>query len=576
MRGRTLWGWVGALFPLCLFACAPTPLALLQRGQLRQAYGQSRGADATTQAQVAHAVLEDEQPVIELHTIAGQELVGLVGSYSARQLEPAWVLLHATATTRAREFPRVHFNVTIGRDATSGDPGKEVPTYPIQPAAMAALTGEKLPQGYWSGVHSGGVCSAGALLCFLFWPIAPFTEKKVGEVFVAPTVEEIRQHAPRAARLAGVLADSCRLAGRCERYFLVRRPRDEAVPLSLRVMVLLSYDDPSSSKLSQFSWQVGAVATLELPPGATLAQRLALTVAPTRLQSGVELAQHRWRGERLHREAPTPLHSDKPPPGYFEQDRGEFCLPSPPEEVAAGQGPTLIPLVPLSATPLPPAMAPPTGLSPATAAKLATVWPAAVNAVEATEEGLQIFELDVNQEELGLDRASLLRARQAVAALAAIIGAEAPQVRELTARLDGAEENAQRARAEAVAKYKLRPPTCKDMSFAASLIETEPGRCAAVAPPGTRVCTYPMTFTSYMAIDQRFPDDRLRVLLSDGRIVPAELEPPYFTVTHSESRRRVPMRVTITPPRTPSSAPVLPQTLLMQRVPPRLCGLVTE
>lgn len=319
------------------------------------------------------------------------------------------------------------------------------------------------------------------------------------------------------------------------------------------------------------------MATLDLPPGATMAQRLSLTVAPTKLKSGVELAQHRWRGERLDNEPQTMLNLDKPPPGYFEPDRGEFCLPSKPEDVAAGEGPTLIPLVPLNTPPLPPpAMTPPPPLPASAAAPLATAWPAAVNAVEATEEGLQIYAINVNEEELGLGRVSLERARKAVSALSAIVGADEPHVRDFTARLDRAELNAQRYRAEAVAKYKFRTATCQHMDFAGSLVKTEPGRCLEAAPPGTRVCTYPMTFISYTTIDQRFPSDPLRVLLSDGRIVAAELDPPYFVVTGRESMRRVPMRVTIPPSRPPSSAPVLPQTFLMKRVPPRLCGLVTE
>lgn len=577
-RCRALWQCVAALFfTLQLTACAPTPLELLQRGQLREAYAQTRLLDFTTQAQVAHAVLEDEQPAVELHTIAGEELARLVGSYSARQLEPSWLLVRATATTRSRQFPHVHFNVTIGRDPQAGEKGKEVPTYPMQTAAIAALTGESTPKGYRSSVHGGGVCSASALLCFLFWPIAPLTETKVGEVFVAPTREEIRQHAPRAARLSEVLENSCLMPGRCVRHFLVRRPRDEAVPLALRVWVVLSSHDSQSNELSQFSWQVGAVATLDLPPGATLAQRLALTVSPTKMKSGVELAQHRFRGERLRDEPLTALNVDKLPPGYAEPDRGEFCLPAKPEDVAAGEGPQLIPLVPLSTPPLPPpVMTPAPELPAAAAAKFADAWPAAVNAVEAAEESLQIYEINVNQDELGLDRPSLDRARKAVAELAAIIGANEPHVRDFTARLGRAELNAQRYRAEAVAKYKLRAASCKDMSFAKSLVKTEPGRCVEAAPPGTRVCTYPMTFISYAAIDQRFPDDPLRVLLSDGRIVNAELDPPYFIVTSQESMRRVPMRVTIAPPRAPLSTPVVPQTLLMQRVPPRLCALVTE
>lgn len=574
---RALWQRVAALFTVGMTACAPTPLELVQRGQLRESYVQSRSTDFTTQAKVAQAVLDDEQPAIELHTIADEELDRLVGPYSARQLAPAWLLVRATATTRGREFPYVHFNVTIGRDPTAGEKGKEVPTYPMQVTALAALTGETIPQGYWGGVHGGGLCSASAFLCFLFLPVAPFTEKKVGEVFVEPTQEEIRQHAPRAARLSEVLENSCMTPGRCVRHFLVRRPRDESVPLSLRVMVVLSYQDSRSNKLAQFTWQVGAVATLDLPQGATLAQRLALTVSPTRLKSGVELAQHRLRGERLDNEPRTMLNLDKPPPGYFEPDRGEFCLPSKPEEVAAGEGPTLIPLVPLNTPPLPPpAMTPLPQLPAPAAAKLTTAWPAAVNAVEATEEGLQIYAINANQDELGLDRASLDRARKAVSALSAIVGADEPHVRDFTARLDRAELNAQRYRAEAVAKYKFRTATCKYMDFAGSMVKTEPGRCVESEPPGTRVCTYPMTFVSYTTTDQRFPSDPLRVLLSDGRIVDAQLDPPYFIVTGKESERRVPMRVTIPPSRTPSSAPVLPQTFLMKRVPLRLCGLVTE
>lgn len=576
-RCRALWQGAAALLALGMAACAATPLELLQRGKLWESYVQTRATDTATRAQIAQAVLDDEQPAVELQTVAGAELRRLVGSYAARQLEPAWLLLRATAITRGREFPRVHFNVTLGRDPTASQKGKEVPTYPMEAAAIAALTGEKPPLGYWSGVYGHGLCSTSVLLCLLFFPASPFTERKVGEAYVAPTAEEIRQRAPRAARLAQVLENRCQTPGRCVRHFLVRRPRDESVPLLLRVMVVLSHDDSQSNDLAQFSWQVGAVATLVLPPGATLAQRLALTVVPTQLKSGVELAQHRLRGERLGTEPLTAPNLDRPPAGYLQPDHGEFCVPSSPEDVAAGEGPTLIPLVPLNTPPLPPpATTPPSQLSASAAAKWAAAWPAAVNAVEAAEEELQVYAMDENDEALGLDQASLDRARKAVAALAALAGSDEPRVRDFSERLDHAETSAQHLRAEAVAKYKRRTATCADMQFAGSRVQTEPGRCVAAGSPGTRVCTYQVTFFSYTVIDQQFPGDPLRALLSDGRIVAAVLEPPYFTVTNAEAQRRVPMRITIPPARQPFSTPVVPQTLLMSRVPPRLCGLVTQ
>lgn len=156
IRCRALGQYVAALFALGMTACAKTPLELLQRGKLRESYVRTRPTDSATQTKVAQAILEDEQPAVELHTIAGDELARLVGSYSARQLEPAWLLLRATATTRGREFPHVHFNVTLGRDPIGREKGKEVPTYPMQSAALAALTGEKTPQGYVSSVHRSG------------------------------------------------------------------------------------------------------------------------------------------------------------------------------------------------------------------------------------------------------------------------------------------------------------------------------------------------------------------------------------------------------------------------------------
>ena len=50
-RCRALWQCVAALFfTLQLTACAPTPLELLQRGQLREAYVQTRLLDRRARA----------------------------------------------------------------------------------------------------------------------------------------------------------------------------------------------------------------------------------------------------------------------------------------------------------------------------------------------------------------------------------------------------------------------------------------------------------------------------------------------------------------------------------------------
>lgn len=580
IRGSAL-SCLAALFTLTITACAPTPLELVQRGKLRQSFLESRESDVPTQAKIAHAILDDEAPSIELHTIEGAELAGLVGSYTARQLEPAWLLLRATATTRAREFPRVYVNVTLGRDPTSGATEKEIPVYAMQPAAIAALTGERIAKGYMGSVYGGGVCSSGGILCVLLFPLAPLTEHKVGETYVPPTEEQLRLSAPRAVRLAKVLNDSCNDPGHCVRHFIVRRPRDEAVPLSLRIRVVLSdLVHQHARTMSDFSWKVGAVATREVPPGPTLAQRLALTVEPTKMTSGVELAEHRFRRERLKytpqaEEALRRLQGH----GDHEPDLGEFALPSRPEEVAAGEGPTLIPLVPLSTPPLaPPTVATAPKLPPAAAAKFATAWPEAVNAVELTEERLQVFALEFNptNEYFGLDRPSLDKARAAVAALAAIIGADDPRVRDFSARLDRAEDRAMDYRAEAMAQVKHRQATCKHMQLITSVVETSPGRCVESGPPGTRVCTFSMNFISFSSIGQHMPYEKLRVVLTDGRIVAGELDPPYFQMAPDERSRRVPMRVTIPPWRTPSTVPVLPQTLILQVVPSHLCALSIE
>lgn len=91
--------------------------------------------------------------------------------------------------------------------------------------------------------------------------------------------------------------DRCEVKGRCVRYFLMRRPRDEAQPLSLRAKIFLAWH---AQIMSHRFVQRGEN---HVPPGSTLATRLALKL-PAATMPNVEIALGTLRYET--RECSTP------------------------------------------------------------------------------------------------------------------------------------------------------------------------------------------------------------------------------------------------------------------------------
>ena len=571
--------------------CALSPLELVQRGRLQEALERARGADEATGRATASAIVAAEDPVVELHPVEGEELVRLVGPYTARQLTPAWVLLRATVRSRAREFKWMEFNLKLGRDEQHAKDGqaRDLPSFAMNPRALVALTGETMPRGHLSARYDSPLCS-NFFLCVLFFPLVPFTSKKVSETVVPPSIEEIRLQAPRAAHLSDVLEDHCKEAGVCVRHLLIRRPRDEAEPLLLRTRILFRSSEqfgPVPSTYARFTWELQTAGLFELPAGTTLSSRLAFGFSPTQRAFVARFPSSMIEATESYAGPPVTLgREDVARDGALRRwlERKEpdtFCERTHPEHVAAGQGPCLIDLIPLSTPALPPpAITPPARLAASAAGRLPAAWAAAWDAVDLAEERLQIFQLDITAQdnELGLNRRSLSEARGKVAALAEILGAGEPRVRSLTERLDRSEHAANTERARALLADSHRRAHCENMQLPFLWVTAKPGRCDAPTATGERSCSYELVIRSMTSNPTTLSQNELRALLSDGRVVQPEIPGGYVQVPARKPDLAVSMRITIPPWPIPAPSPVLPQTLIFPKWPLQslLCGLDHE
>lgn len=533
--------------------CTPAPLRLMQRGRLLAAYEEAIHAEPQIQQQVAQAIIADENPVLELKMLSGEELAQTVGPYTARTMAPAWFLLRATLTSRGRAFRYANFDLAFDRDA--GRTPSVLPSVPIETKELVAMTGEAIPKPQMVSDYESPLCRI-PLVCVVLTPIAVMTTQKVGEHLQFPRAEEIRRSAPAAARLAELLRGRCKEPGHCVHHVLIRRPRNEAEPLALRVLVRYSpYKDDTSGAFADFPGRVGATATVALPAGPTLATRIPKSVALTALPTQVELAS---------------LLNRKRLVDYFQ-------LVGPANVVASDrESPEL---VPLNAPPLPPPFTPPANLSPAAAAKLPAVWMAAIDAVDLTEDRLKVLWLDTSKldhdNELGLDRRSLTQARAAVAELAQLVGAGQPQVRELEERIDRIENGAQAQRAQAMLKYQFRQPRCLGIEWDFKLVTIEEGRCSPATPSSAASCAYPMQVRALGQRESRFYNRNMYVLLSDGRLVQPEFV-PYPVVLPPEVRElTATLKVTMAPSRFAPADAVVPQTLIFSDSPvsAKVCAL---
>lgn len=534
--------------------CTPAPLRSMQRGELLTAYEEAIHAEPQIRKQVARAIIADENPVLELQVLSGAELAQTVGPYTARAMAPAWFLIRATLTSRGRVFRYANFDLAFERDAGRTPPA--LPSIPIETKELVAMTGETIPKPQRVGDYESPLCRI-PFVCVILAPVAIMTTQKVGEHIEFPRAEEIRRRAPAASRLAELLRGRCKEPGHCVHHVLIRRPRNEAEPLALRVVVRYSpYRDDGSAAFADFPGRVGATVTVALPAGPTLATRIPRSVALTTLPAQVELAG---------------LLNPKRLVDYFQ-------LVSP-TKVEASE-PESLELVPLNTPPLPPpAFTPPANLSPAAAAKLPAAWAAAVDAVDLAEDRLKVLWLDpstLNHEnELGLDRRSLTQARAAVAGLAQLAGASQQQVRELDERIDRIESGAHAQRAQAMLKYQFRQPRCTGIDWDFKLVTIEDGRCGLATQSSAASCTYPMQVSHYRDRESRLYNRDMYVLLSDGRLVQPEFVPDPVVLPPEVRKLTATLKVTIPPSRIVPSAAVVPQTIIFSNSPvsAKLCAL---
>ncbi len=256
---------------VCLASgCGASPLGLAKSGRLLEAFDAAGDADPPTRAAVMRAVLEAEEPSLTVEAIDDDELVRTVGGHTARRLAPAWLLLRARLTTRARALRYATFVLEVGQD------GREVPSFAmVQTAGVVAATGERMAEGHRYSTYANDMCSGlGVVLCVVAPPLALLGIRKDGETYSPPSEQEIAAAAPRAKRLFDKLADRCEGAGACTRYALLRRPLQEGQPLSVRARLAFSRSAPSVFHTDDMV----AVVERPLPPGALLRQRLPMSL----------------------------------------------------------------------------------------------------------------------------------------------------------------------------------------------------------------------------------------------------------------------------------------------------------
>lgn len=274
-----------------LFTPPPKSAAeLLASGDLRGALeaAQRYDADAATRDRVVRAVVAAVEPKVTVAAVPQDEMIQMAGVHTVRNVDPAWAFVRVRASAQTLELGEVEAAAEI----TSGDKGLFVLGHDAK--SVSLLTGEAYPPDIVHSTLKTGdfpwpahVLTAGVLTLLTL---------RVERTYEPPPIEKVRAAVPRALRLSAALESPCSPPSRCGRLLVLRRPLRDDEPLSLWMSVTIGPGHGSP---------VSVAATVDVPPGGRLEERLA------RAATGLRIAALNDASIRLGTQPPPRRPCDK-------------------------------------------------------------------------------------------------------------------------------------------------------------------------------------------------------------------------------------------------------------------------
>jgi len=203
--------------------------------------------------------LPDLPTEITVSVVPREELLPIIGVRRLRAIAPSWIVLRARVAPLRPDDSAHELDVDFSLD---GERGARLPASGSTLLALAELTGERPHDHVHRYLRTSDAPWPAHVLSF---GILTLLTLRVDRVVTPPLEAEVRAVAPRAVALEAALRGSCPRAGGCERLIVLRRPADEAQPLTLVVQATVR----GGGEL------VARRAVVALPDGATLEARLA-------------------------------------------------------------------------------------------------------------------------------------------------------------------------------------------------------------------------------------------------------------------------------------------------------------